>query len=53
MKIILMSIENFTVIELDGVTDIHYDTATKAFTITHSGGTGTYSGLSYRVNILW
>ncbi len=53
MKIILMSIETFQVIELTGVTNIAYDPDTKAFTITHGGGTGTYSGASYHVNILW
>lgn len=54
MKVILMSTTNFQVIELSNVSNIAYDAATNTFTITHSGGaTGTYSGASYHVNILW
>lgn len=53
MKVIVMAIGGFGVTQLSGVTSIAYDAATKIYTITHGGGTATYSADSYRVNILW
>lgn len=53
MKVILMKIDAFDVIQLSGVTMISYDAGTKIYTITHSGGTSTYSGNHYHINVLW
>lgn len=53
MKVIVISKTTFSVTELSGVSSIAYDSGTDTYTITHGGGTGTYSGASYRVSILW
>lgn len=53
MKVIIMSIETFNTTQLEGVTNIAYDSSTKTYTVTHSGGTSTYSAESNHINILW
>lgn len=53
MNVILMKIDSFDVVQLSGVTSIAYDSGTKTYTITHSGGTNTYSGTQYHINVLW
>ena len=53
MKVILMKIGAFDVIQLTGVTVIAYNAGTKTYTVTHSGGTSTYSGEQYHINVLW
>lgn len=53
MKVILMKIDSFEVIQLTGVTSIAYDSGSGNYTVIHSGGTGTYSSSAYHINILW
>ena len=53
MKVIILSIGTFNTTQLDGVTNIAYDSGTKTYTVTHSGGTSTYSAESNHINILW
>lgn len=53
MKVILMSIENFNTVQLEGVTNIAYNASTKTYTITHSGGSSSYPAAAYHINILW
>ena len=53
MKVIVISKNTFSVTELSSVSDIAYNSVTDTYTITHGGGTATYSGESYRISILW
>lgn len=53
MKVILMKIDSFEVIQLTGVTSIAYDSGSKTYTVTHSGGTNTYSSSAYHLNVVW
>ena len=53
MKVVIIAKASFSVTELSGVSDIAYNSGTDTYTITHSGGTATYSGASYRISIVW
>lgn len=51
MKVIVINKTNFNVVEIDNVSNIAY--ATNTITITHSGGSSSYSLDDYRISILW
>lgn len=53
MKVVLMKIDSFEVIQLSGVTSIAYDSGTGNYTVIHSGGSNSYSAAAYHINILW
>lgn len=53
MKVIVMNIDSFDSVQLNGVSNIAYDDATKVYTVTHSGGTSSFSALTTNINILW
>jgi len=51
MKVIIINKSDFNVIQFNGVTNIAY--AANQVTITHGGGTGTFSLNTYTISILW
>lgn len=51
MKVIIVNKSDFNVIQFNGVTNIAY--AANQVTITHGGGTGTFSLSNYTISILW
>lgn len=53
MTVILMKTDSFEVIQLTGVTSITYNSGAGTYTVTHSGGTNTYSSSTYHINLLW
>lgn len=51
MKVLVISKNTFDTTTLTGVSNIAYSTGT--YTITHSGGTASYSATNYHIVILW
>lgn len=51
MKVIVIKIDGFGVIQINNVSSIAFSSNT--YTITSSGGTTTYSANDYRVSVLW
>lgn len=53
MKVIVKNKHTFETIEYKNVSNIAYDSTTKVYTITHSGGTNAFSGNDYLVAIMF
>ena len=51
MNVLLINKSDFNVIQLIGVTNIAYSSG--SVTITHGGGSGSYSLSTYNIAILW
>ena len=51
MSIILKNKNNFSIIQIDNVTNIAYNAGTKIYTITAGGSSTTYSSDSYYLTI--
>ena len=51
MNIIIKKKDSFDLIQLNGVSNIAYDSGSKIYTITHSGGTSTFSSDNYYLSV--
>lgn len=51
MKILLVNTTSLEVIQINGVTNLAF--ASGNVTVTHSGGSNTYSLTTYKLQILW
>lgn len=51
MKILLVNTTNFNVVQINNVSDIAYSQGN--VTITYTGGSGTYSLTTYKLQIIW
>ena len=53
MKVLAIQKGTLNVTTLSSVTNIAYDSVTDVYTISHGGGTATYSGSAYNIAIIW
>lgn len=51
MTVIIKSKTTFDIVQLNNVSNIAYNSGTKVYTITHSGGTVTYSSDNYYMSV--
>lgn len=52
MRVILINKTTFEIIQATNVTSIAYNSSTKNYTITGTGG-GTFSAETYNLQVLW